>query len=304
MGFIHLRSHSYYSFLRGLASPQALASAAVEAGMPALGLTDHHGLSGAIEFHDACVLAGIKPILGLEVNVSPPSELGTSEPGSLVLLAMDMTGWRSLCRISSTLAQDHSVLPFTRLVEETRGLICLTGGRRGVLARLVASRQHPLLESWLKRLGELFPDRLYIELQVHTPADTELCVSLTTLAHRNHFPTVATHDIHYLTPDQAHLQRLLTAIRLIQPLKELDPQAAAPPGAEFLTAQEMEKRMPNFPGALEATQEIGDRCQLELPLGVPHFPDIPTPAGMTTHELLSQKARDGAARLYQEITPD
>ncbi len=304
MGYIHLRTHSYYSFLRGLASPQALAKTAADMGMPALGLTDHHSLSGAIEFHDACQQVGIQPILGLEVEAGLPAEIGTVEPGTLTFLAMDMAGWRSLCRISSSLAEDNDTLPFDRLINETAGLLCLTGGRRGALTRLITTGQRALAETWLSSLSELFKGRLYVELQVHAAEDTERCVSLTTLAHRMHLPTVATHDIHYLTADQEHLQQVQTAIRLIRPLKELDPSETAPPQAEFITPQGMADRMPNFPQALEATQEIASRCPLKLPLGVLHFPEIPLPEGISGEELLQQKAQAGAIRLYGPITPD
>jgi DNA polymerase-3 subunit alpha len=304
MGFIHLRSHSYYSFLRGLPSPQQLAQTASGLGMPALGLTDHHTLSGAIEFYDACQEAGIKPILGLGIETAPPQEMENIEAGRLILHAMDMTGWRSLCRISSSLASDEDTLSFGKLGSENTGLICLTGGRQSTLTKLVATKQRQLAESWIAHLRELFPDRLYIELQNHAPEDVELCVSLTTLAHRLRLPIVATHDIHYLSPEDAHLQQVQTAIRIIRPLKELDASVIAPPRADFISPQEMAQRMPNFPRALEATQEIAERCQLELPLGRPHFPDLPLPAGMTTQELLHQKALDGARRLYGQITPD
>ncbi len=304
MGFIHLRSHSYYSFLRGLPSPEELAKNAAGMGMPALGLTDHHSLSGVVEFHDACQQAGIQPLLGLEVEAALPEAMGTTQPGILTLLAMDRGGWRSLCRISSSLAGDNDILPFDKLATETNGLLCLTGGRRGALTQLVASRQLQLAEGWISRLSEFFTDRLYIELQIHVPEDLELCVSLTTLAHRIHIPTVATHDIHYLTPDQARLQQVQTAIRLIRPLKELDPTEIAPPQAEFITPQGMADRMPNFPQACQATQEIAERCQLNLPLGVLHFPEIPLPAGLSGQEILRQKAQAGAIRLYGQITAD
>ncbi len=304
MGFIHLHSHSYYSFLRGLPSPQELANTAANMGMTAIGLTDHQSLSGAVEFQDACVQAGIKPILGLEVEAALPPAMGTIEHGILTLLAMDMAGWRSLCRISSSLTGDNDVLPFDRLAQETEGLLCLTGGRRGALTRLVISKQRQIAEKWTSQLVELFNDRVYIELQNHAAEDLELCVSLTTMAHRMRLLTVATHDVHYLTHDQAHLQQVVTAIRLIRPLKELDPTVAAPPQAEFISPQGMTDRMPNFPQALEATLEIAERCQLELPLGVLHFPKIPITAGMTSQEMLRQKAQAGAARLYGRITPE
>ena len=304
MGFIHLRTHSYYSFLRGLPSPQELAKTAAAMGMPALGLTDHHSLSGTVEFHDACQKAGIQPILGLEVEAALPEGMGTIQAGTLILLAMDMAGWRSLCRISSALTGDNDTLPFDRLAKETNGLLCLTGGLRGTVARLVATKQRQLAEGWIARLGELFTDRLYIELQSHAPEDLELCVSLSTLARRMQIPTVATHDIHYLNPDQAHLQQVLTAIRLIRTLKELDPTTIAPSEAEFLTPQGMAERMPNFQRALESTLEIAERCQLELPLGMLHFPQVPLPSGMSGQEMLRQKAQAGAIRLYGQITPE
>jgi DNA polymerase III subunit alpha len=304
MGFIHLRSHSCYSFLRGLPTPQELAETAAGLSMPALGLTDHHSLSGAIEFFDACQGAGIKPILGLEVDAALPNEMENIKPGSLTLLALHMPGWRSLCRISSSLAGDNDALSFDRLMDEHAGLLCLTGGRGGTLAQLVASRQHQQAESWISRLKELFGDRIYIELQVHSPEDAEICVNLTTMAHRYHIPTVATHDIHYLKQDQAHLQQIQTAIRLIRPFKEITSKESAPPQAYFLTPQQMAERMPNFPQALAATQEIAERCCLELPVGLLHFPDIPQPEGMTSEVILRQKALAGANKRYGQISPE
>jgi DNA polymerase-3 subunit alpha len=303
MGFLHLRSHSYYSFLRGLPSPKELAEKAAGLGMPALGLTDHHSLSGAVEFQDACSQAGINAILGLEVEVGVPSELETVQPGVLILLAMDLQGWRSLCRISSELAGDTDTLPFGKLAEENAGLLCLTGGKRGVLTRLLAIRQRQNAEHWASQLSEIFGQRTYVELQNHGKEDLELCVSLASLAHRLRLPTVATHDIHYLEQEHAHLQQVVAAIRLIQPLSEVSPQATAPPKAEFLGAQSMAERMPNFPQALEATEEIAARCKLELPLGELHFPEIPTVEGVTSQDRLQQEALAGAVRLYGNVTP-
>jgi DNA polymerase-3 subunit alpha len=230
--------------------------------------------------------------------------MSISQPGSLTLLAMNMTGWRSLCRISSSLAGDQDVLPFDRLANETSGLLCLTGGRRGTLAGLAVAQQRRLADGWISRLNELFKERLYIELQNHTQADGELCVNLSNLAHRSALPSVATHDIHYLGPEQSHLQQVVTAIRLIRPLNELEPITLAPPGSEFLSGDEIAARMVNFQQALDTTQEVNERCQLELPLGVLHFPEWHLPEGITDRELLKQKAYTGTSRLYKEITPE
>jgi len=104
--FVHLHSHSYYSFLEGVPSPQQLAQTAAQQKMPALALTDHRWMSGAIEFYDACHGVGILPILGLEIEISLPANmLGFSQnitSGYLVLLAEDLYGWSNLCRLSST----------------------------------------------------------------------------------------------------------------------------------------------------------------------------------------------------------
>ena len=306
--FIHLRAYSSYSFLRGLASPQALAQAAAAQGMPALALTDHHGLTGAVEFTLACQQAGIQPLLGLAATVLPAAELPTAPTGTLTLLAltllaMDLTGWGSLCRLSSVLASAEDALPFEQLSPHAAGLICLTGGRGGTLYQLLAAGQRQAAQAWLARLAALFGDRLYVELQNHAAGDEELCSSLAALAHNQNLPTVATHAIHYLSPEQASLQRVAAAIRLIRPLNELPPAAAAPPEAHFASADEMARRFARFPAALEHTQEVAARCRLELPLGVPHFPELPLPPGQTALAELRQRAEAGARQRYQPFTP-
>jgi len=306
--FTHLRLHSSFSFLRGLASPSQLVQAAAQHGMEALALTDHHGMTGAIEFYDACRQAGIRPILGLEVTAASPSDFqfaGTGVgAGLLTLLATDASGWGSLCRLSSILDGDDAVLPFDVLAQEAAGLLCLTGGVRGMLAKLVAIGQKNIAPVLLDHLQEAFPDRLYIELQKHQAKDSELVEELAALARQSRLPVAATHDIHYLNSKQADLQKVLAAIRTIQPVDKLSEDAAAPPEAYFFSPAEMFQQFANIPQALDGTQEAASRCCLELPLGIPHFPEIELPAGLTVIEVLQQKAEAGALLLYGQITPD
>ncbi len=132
--------------------------------MDALALTDRHGLTGAVEFYEACQAAGIKPILGLEVKMN--HRLGS---GDLVLLAMDRAGWRSLCRISSRIQTDPTRDPergldFDDLAPESEGLICLTGGTNELIQ---AHLERGEISTCLDLLGDLhaiFPDRLYLDL--------------------------------------------------------------------------------------------------------------------------------------------
>lgn len=337
--FIHLHVHSCYSFLEGVASPAELAQAAAQNGMQALALTDHDGLSGAVEFYDACRNAGLRPILGLELAVrfsekalgvgkKKESEVSDARPersrrigrrressdsirqGNLVLLAMDMAGWGGLCRLSSALqsAPKHGPaheLAFESLAQETGGLICLTGGKRGLTAKLLASGSHESAAAHLGQLHELFSGRLYVELQQQVPDDEAIIQSLASLAHRLGLPVVATNNVHYLEQENGRLQRLLTAIRLNRPLSQLPEEAPAPPGSHFATGAEMAQRFADMPEAIASTFEIAERCQLELPLGSKHYPDVLLPAGLTASEALRLKAQAGARQLYgDQIAPE
>jgi DNA polymerase III subunit alpha len=306
--FIHLRTRSYYSFLSGLASPAELVEAAVKSGMPALALTDDQSLTGAVEFYDACRSAGIHPILGLELTVASPESMAPGA-GSLALLAMDLQGWSSLCRLSSAaqsglVAGHDQGLPFERLVQDSAGLICLTGGVRGQLAGWLRSGQGRVARAFLARLEQAFPDRLYLELQHQEPGDQELTGRLVELAQERSLPVVATNPVHYLFPEQSGRDRLLGAIRLNCLLDQVPDREHAREGSYFKAPAEMTANFAGYPAALDATHEIASRCQLELPLGVPHFPEIELPAGSSVTEILKQSAQAGAARLYGEITPE
>ncbi len=312
--FVHLRTHSCYSFLEGLPLPAELAYMAAQQGMPALALTDHRWLSGAIEFYDDCLAVGVRPILGLELDIAPPASPGagiseaTTSP--LVLLATSLEGWASLCRLSSlanAAPPSSSYIPaltLEQLAANSAGLLCLSGGRRGHAARLAEQDKLAALQAWLDLLKDLFPGNLYLELQIHTQQDTAWVGQLAILAQRMQLPTVATHDIHYLKPEQSNLQRVVSAIRLNASLENLPAEATAPPGADFPLIQEMEKRFTHYPQALRNTLEIAERCKLELPLGVAHFPQVELPAGMNSIQVLRQKANRGLNHLYTQVTPE
>jgi len=301
--FSHLRLHSCYSFLEGLPTPGQLAQAGRDLGMPALALTDHLSLAGAVEFYLACQQAGVKPIIGLEVELAfKPGSSATAAPrrGSLALLAMELSGWSSLCRLVSTLLlapekYPAGICPPELLQKHSSGLLCLAG---------VSGLEEADAALLLTSLQNSFPGRLYVELQRYVPEDTRTTRLVSDLALRLGLPTVATQSIYYLTPGQDALQRTLAAIRLNTSLKRLPAGAAAPPGACFLSQVDMEAHFADLPGSLSIIEEIAGRCQLQLPLGVPHFPQVPLPPGLTAIELLRQKAWAGAQRLYGAITPE
>jgi DNA-directed DNA polymerase III PolC len=279
--------------------------------MPALALTDYTSLSGAVEFYDACREVGVKPILGLEFDVTPPPGLPRLhlECGRLALLAMDMHGWGSLCRLSSALLtnpafENNPVFPFERLTEHAAGVVCLSGGWRNLEAGFTQVDYERGITQALGLLAEIFAGRFYVEVEDSDPAKNISNLAPVVQAKRLGLPLVATHSIDYLDPKEAPLQQVVTAIRLNCRLEQVPAGEQAAPGAYFLSPDEMSSRFAEFPEALAATQEIAERCRLELPLGRPHYPEIPLPPGATPEQVLRQRAEDGAQRLYSGITAE
>jgi DNA polymerase III subunit alpha len=311
--FSHLHTHSCYSFLEGLPFPADLARAAAEQGMPTLALTDHLSLTGAIAFYRACHEAGVKPILGLEIDLLLPFRLSRAPSpaitGVLVLLAMDCTGWNNLCRISSLLLNAPEDTPplcsLETLARHAQGLLCLTGGCRGVVQRMLDHPEgEPETAGLLETLRDIFPDKTYVELNPQSPSNLAANRRAAALARQAHLPLVAAKDIFYLRPGDAPLQRTLSAIRTITPLDRLTALACAPENACFCSAAEMRAAFPELGEALPVAEVVAARCNLDLQLNQPHYPQVPLPPGLTAAELLRQKAEAGARRMYSEVPPE
>jgi DNA polymerase-3 subunit alpha len=307
--FTHLHVHSSFSFLEGLTSPLELVQAAARLGQPALALTDHGRLTGAIEFYDACRESGLHPVLGLELDVALPpdfSEYTAQQSGLLVLLAVDMAGWSNLCRLSSAAQFDPVsavALPFETLAANSTGLLCLTGGKASLLDRLALQGNDAAARLWLERLNDVFPGNLYTELQSHVHRDPRFIETLSRLSGESRIPTVATHNVYYISSEQADLQRTLAAIRSNRPLQDLRESDLVPPGACLIDRNEMAVLFSGYPEAIRTTQEIADRCRLELPLGIPHFPQVDLPPGITAIQELRRKAEKGARAIYPPVSP-
>jgi DNA-directed DNA polymerase III PolC len=311
--FVHLHSHSCFSFLEGVSTPAQLVQAAKNQGMPALALTDHRSMTGAVEFYDACRAAGVKPLLGLEIETSLPVKFSPLPKdlldGKLVLLAKDVSGWSSLCRLSSA-AQNEAASPpdrpitFEQLSRNSRGLLCLTGGIDGLLSRLVSQNRDDSALSWLAALGEVFPNRLYVQLYRHTSADEAALYRLLRLAQQVKLPGVATHNIYYTHKTQADIQRLVAGIRLNKPITRLNQSSLAPPQAYFPGTADMQARFYHYPQALAASMEITQRCNLELPLGQTHYPEIDLGNNQAPIQFLKAQVLKGARERYQDLSPE
>lgn len=272
--------------------------------MPALGLTDHYGLTGSVEFYLACREAGLSPVIGLELPVQNP--LGD---GELVFYAMNFQGWGSLCRLSSILQnaghRDYSRgISWDELSNLTAGLICLTGGLKSALLSLYQRGQSGLAKRYLAELSELFPQRLYVELQLHQDGDRGWVNAIAHLGQELDLPLVATHSIYYLKTEEEDFQRTLSAMRLNTRRDLVAKNSVAPPNASFVSQAHMVAEFSEYPQAIAATEEIAERCQLELPLGVPHYPDISLPSGLDPNQALRTRVEQGAKNLYGVLTAE
>lgn len=198
--YVHLTTHSAFSLQEGLMTPTDLVQAAKACGMPVLGLTDHHLLTGTIEFVKACKDAGIQPGIGLEIDL---------EQGPLQLMATSTEGWSNLCRLSSVLAlRDHPDAP------------CSLGTLFQYSKDLIALSEYP------HGLQDGFKGRLYVALRNVSSAG-----SLSEQARNLGLPTVVAHPVYYHIPEQARLQKTLSAIRLNQTVTTIPQHALAPTDA-------------------------------------------------------------------------
>jgi len=209
--YVELHAHSYYSLLDGVCSPEELVVAAAQCDMPALALTDHDGLYGAVPFIRAAEAAGIKPLLGAEVTLADESHL--------TLLAETATGYANLCTLLTRAHRDQpkgvARLSLNDLAAHTSGLVALSGCRKGQIPQLILAEQFAEARQTAQHLARLFkPQHFYLEIQRHYyPRELRLSGHLVGLADRLDLPVVATGNVHYVRRAQREVQDLLTATR-------------------------------------------------------------------------------------------
>lgn len=330
-GFVHLHTHSNFSFHDGACPLDALVARAAELEMGALALTDHQGLSGAVRFYKACTAAGIAPIIGCEVVVQtagiggeeadlPPEARLVVPPAAgfgraagtgfhLTLLARDFEGYRNLCRLLSRMhlrgPSVDSVAALADLEAFSAGVIALSGCGGSEAASAIAAGRPGRARSALTRLAACFePGAFYVEL-VHpmTLEGPRIVGGLIEAADDVGLPVVATNDVHYLRPEGHRLHDVLASVGARMAL----PGPLDRPNAELWLKPpaEMRRLFERCPRACDATLEIASACsEFELPLGRFHFPGADLPPGETAYSVLAKEAWRGLERRYAPMTPE
>ena len=307
--FVHLHLHSAFSLLQSTIRLPQLMKRARDYRLPALAITDHGNLFGAIEFYDLAYSHGIKPIIGCELAVAP-AELTETEHVNcsalaphLVLLARNQKGYQNLVQLV-THAHSRGWQPEPRITESQlydhhRGLVALSGCIRGELPTWLLKADHQRAKERATEYLEIFGrDCFFIEIQPpFTDAHRQLNESLITLARQLDLQIVATANSHALYSGELELLRILAAIKLGVTVAEVAPRVEH----LFLSPEEMKAEFAHLPEAIAATVDIAERCNLDLNLGKIQFPTFPLEKGQDAMAVLRQQTENGlTARLSTE----
>ena len=300
--FVHLRTHSEYSIVDGLAGVDDLARRAAELDMGAIGLTDHGNLFGLIKFYRACLKAGVKPIVGVDL---PHQVAEAGEPLRLTVIACNPVGYRNLIQLAS-LAYVGGELPgavtTAEVLERSDGLILLAGARDTEVGHALLRGDDKGAERAAGVLAERFEDRFYVEVQRTGRENEEACLRAAVgLAARLELPVVATNEACFLAPEDFEAHETRVCIHEGKVVN--DPRRPRRYSAEqhLKGSADMAELFADLPEALANSVEIAKRCTLELDLDQPQLPNYPVPEGETLESFLAKAAEEGLARRLEEL---
>ena len=284
MGFTHLHVHSNFSFLDGGSTVRALLDRAKEIGCKSLAITDHNGLYGAVRFYDYAKKIGIKPIVGVELDLENGHHI--------VLLAKNLNGYSNLCKIITQAQLSHEkgeAAASLEVINEHRDdLFCLSGCPRGEIPSLLLQGRleeaRVAAQDWIDVFGR---DNFLIELQNNMLPGTALLNSqLSELAEGVGVRKVASNNVHYATKEDAKIQDLLVCVQTITTLDGSDPLRKRNSEYFLKTPKAMANLFRRYPDAIANTDWVAEQCNLDLNLGTYRFPEFPLPEGETAYSYL------------------
>ncbi len=302
--FVHLHVHTQYSFLIGTIKVKDLASRAQKLKMPAVAMTDHHNMFGAIRHYNNCRNLGVQPILGCEINVKNGTGLS-----HLVLLAANNEGYRNLIRIVSqgyteSASEGGPSVTLEQVAAAPKGLVALSGCLGGHLPQQVLESGPDQARPALAELRDIFePGHLFVELQDHgLPEQAVINGILEGAAGDLEVPLVATNDVHFMSKEDGQAQLYLDCVRLGRTYSEALPGHHGSFEMYLKSPSEMASAFPNHPEALKNTLRVAEMCEgLELQLGKPMLPHFPVPEGHDMDSYFRFVAGQGLAKRFEEF---
>ena len=283
--FIHLRTHTEYSLLEGALRLKKLPDLCKKHDMPAIAVTDSNNLFSALEFSVSASGAGVQPIVGCQVDLrfaEPAPGERPRPPAPLVLLAQNEVGYEHLMKLNSCLyMRQGSELPYVTLDElevNAGGIICLTGGPNGPVGQLLQMGQRPAAQELMDRLKEIFPDRLYVELQRHPGEGGQPEAEKLTerghveMAYAMDLPLVATNDVYFPNTEMYEAHDAMICIAEGAYVDQVEGRRRLTAQHYFKSQEEMVTLFADLPEAIENTVEIAKRCAFKAYLRDPILP--------------------------------
>ncbi len=279
--------------------------------MESVAITDHGAMYGALEFYLKAKKAGIKPIIGCEFYVAPNNRkekkaVGGTTAFHLVLLAMNSQGYKNLMKLAS-IAQFEGFYYRPRidmevLRENNEGIIALSACLHGQVPWLIGRNEMAAARAKAEEFKDIFGDRFYFELQ-ENGIDKQQAVNdgLKKLAKELDIKLVATNDCHYLNKDEAYAHEVLLCIQMNRTINDPKRFRFSTDEFYFKSADDMKRAFHHCPESIATTQEIADRCNLELSFDEYHFPEFPVPEGETLESMFVQSCRKGLESRFDEM---
>lgn len=314
--FVHLHLHTQYSLLDGANKLPDILKKAHSLEMPAIAMTDHGNMHGAVEFYSAAKKIGIKPIIGCEVYLNPvsrlerkPKEKGGAPTHHLTLLAADREGYKNLCHLVSLAYRegfyfkpriDHDLLQ-----RYNKGIIALSGCLAGEMNAAVENDNEEKAIQTARLYQEIFGDRYFLEVQPHALADQRrLNIANADLAQRLGIPLVATNDCHYPNVEDHYAQEVLMCVSTGKTVTDPTRLRHVGVNLHLKTGEEMIEGFVGNSWGEEAVRNaviIGERCNFEIETGKYFMPNYPVSAGEKLMDVMAIQARQGLARRLESI---
>jgi len=319
--FIHLHNHSHFSLLDGACKITDLINRCVEFKMPAIALTDHGNMFGAIEFYKTAKNAGIKPIIGSEVYIAPNSRFdkaavknGDMKDTSfhLILLAKNNTGYKNLMKLVSIgYTEGFYYKPRIDkeiLAQHSEGLIALSACLKGEIARSIVQQNVDRAEKAANSYKDIFGDDFYLELHNHNIPEEEIVVKeMLNLSQKFDIPVVAANDIHYLNKEHSFAHDILLCLQTGKDIDDPNRMRYTTDEVYFKSAEEMVNLFKDIPDAAKNTLKIAEKCNIELDFKTLHLPKYHLPEShrhQSLDEYLEELAKQGLPERYPVVTPE
>ncbi|HEV7615175.1 MAG TPA: DNA polymerase III subunit alpha, partial [Solirubrobacterales bacterium] len=310
---VHLHAHSEYSLLDGACKIDAMAARAAELGQPALGLTDHGVMNGAVDLYKACNKHGIKPIVGLEAYFVEDrvaiKEQTRYERNHITLLAESDKGYANLVQLTSAgflegFSRGKANVDMELLARHSEGVIVLTGCLQSRFCRRLVEERADDARSHIDDLIQAFgPDQVYFEVQKNGIAEQDKAnEGIVRVARELKRPVVGTADVHYLTRDDFDNHAALLCVQTKSTL-ELPKMSFDTNEFYIKSSEEMIESFAEWPEAVPTSLEIAERCSLKIELGSLLLPQYPTEDGSEPEAMLRRIAGEGLRARYGDPPP-